>query len=179
MICFVLISVASFSQWIQQTSHTTKKLRSVCFINENTGLVVGDVGTILKTTDGGTVWTTISSGTTKNLNSVDFPKADTGFAAGDSGIILKTMDGGSTWTTSYSAPGLGAFYSVKSQKENKVWVTATGALLKTLNWGATWYVQTAGYLLPIMQYPFPTQPQALLQELPETRDSFIKFREAP
>jgi photosystem II stability/assembly factor-like uncharacterized protein len=173
MICFVLISVASFSQWIQQTSHTTKKLRSVCFINENTGLVVGDSGTILKTSDGGTVWTTISSGTTKNLNAVDFPKADTGFVAGEGGIILKTIDGGSTWTTSYSATGLGAFYSVKSQKANKVWVTATGVLLKTQNWGATWYVQTAGVPAPYFAVSFPDTTTGFIYKIPGGAMTFL------
>ena len=55
-------------------------------------------GTILKTIDGGTTWTTLSSGTTNDLNSVYFTDANTGYAVGDTGTILKTIDGGTTWT---------------------------------------------------------------------------------
>ena len=84
----------SFSQWIQQPSPTTNLLRSVCFIDENTGFIVGEFGTILKTTNGGTTWTSISSGTGNTLYSVKFPDATTGYIAGDNGTIMKTADGG-------------------------------------------------------------------------------------
>ena len=39
--------------WQSQISGTTNPLHSVYFINEDTGWVVGDNGTILKTSDGG------------------------------------------------------------------------------------------------------------------------------
>ena len=55
-------------------------------------------GIILKTTDGGTVWTPISSGSSDELLSVNIIDANTGFAAGCNGIILKTSNGGENWT---------------------------------------------------------------------------------
>ena len=41
--------------WTIQWSGTTNYLHSVYFTNANSGYTVGDDGTILKTTDGGTV----------------------------------------------------------------------------------------------------------------------------
>ena len=134
-----LITDVAFPQWIQQTSNTTKMLRSICFTDVNRGIVVGDSGTILKTTDGGTVWTTISSGTIKNLNSVDFPNADTGFAVGDDGIILKSINGGSTWALNFTGPG--DAYCVRFPDANTGWVTDSEAnILKTYDGGNTWYM---------------------------------------
>jgi hypothetical protein len=39
--------------WDQQDSHTEQNLRNVQFLDENTGYVVGDGGTILVTNNGG------------------------------------------------------------------------------------------------------------------------------
>lgn len=112
------------------------------------GIVVGDSGTILKTTDGGTIWTPISSGTTKNLNSVDFPNADTGFAVGENGIILKTIDGGSTWALNFNGPS--DAYCVKFPDENTGWVTdSEGNVLKTWDGGLTWYIIVGFISAPI------------------------------
>ena len=45
-----------YSQWIQQYTGTTAIIRDIEFLNENTGWAVGDGGTCLKTTNGGTNW---------------------------------------------------------------------------------------------------------------------------
>lgn len=60
-------------------------------------IAVGDMGTVIRTTNGGISWNTISSGTSNNLTSVFFTNADTGFIVGDAGIILKTTDAGISW----------------------------------------------------------------------------------
>jgi photosystem II stability/assembly factor-like uncharacterized protein len=140
LFCLLMISILVFPQWVQQTSNTTRMLRSICFTNENTGIVVGDHGTILKTTDGGVIWSSISSGTVNDLNSVDFPNADTGFAVGDSGTIIKTIDGGASWTSIAPFPFWEIFYCVKFPDENKGWVTdSEGDVFKTYDGGLTWY----------------------------------------
>ena len=106
-----LISVFAFSQWTWQNPLPQgNPLKSVYFTDSNTGYAVGDLGTILKTNNGGTTWTVLSSGTTNRLYSVYFTDANTGYAVGgeylssltQTGIILKTSDGGITWTVSSS-----------------------------------------------------------------------------
>ena len=85
------IPTIAFSQWTTISSGTTC-LNSVCFPDANTGYIVGNFGTILKTVNSGLTWTALSCGTTRHLNSVCFINANTGFAVGDSGLILKTIN---------------------------------------------------------------------------------------
>ena len=66
----------------------------VSFINANTGTAVGCSGTILRTTNGGTNWTSQTSGTTNCLCDVSFTDANNGTAVGDDGTILRTTNGG-------------------------------------------------------------------------------------
>jgi photosystem II stability/assembly factor-like uncharacterized protein len=63
----------------------------------NTGTVVGDGGTILRTSDGGARWMAQPSGTAAFLYGVSFTDANTGTAVGDGGTILHTTDGGAHW----------------------------------------------------------------------------------
>ena len=63
-----------------------------------TGQLLVMDGTILRTTNGGTTWTSQSSGTTNYLNGVSFTDANTGTVVGDNGTILRTTNGGTNWT---------------------------------------------------------------------------------
>src|SRR5215471_18871486 len=55
--------------------------------DSSTVVVVGNLGTILRTDDGGATWTPQSSGTTKSLFGVSFVDANTGTAVGGLGTI--------------------------------------------------------------------------------------------
>ena len=67
-ISLVLISAFAFCQWITQNPLPQSNwLTSVYFIDSDTGFSVGDFGTILKTTDGGSTWSGVPSGTTNHL----------------------------------------------------------------------------------------------------------------
>ena len=48
--------------WQQQISGTNNALHSVHFVNENVGWVVGEVGTIRKSVDGGITWQPFQNG---------------------------------------------------------------------------------------------------------------------
>ena len=66
-------------------------------LDDQTGWIVGDTGTILKTTNGGTSWDPLPSGVSSHLRGVFFLDADQGYACGDAGTILVTSDGGASW----------------------------------------------------------------------------------
>jgi hypothetical protein len=66
----------------------------VSFTDANTGTAVGDAGTIVRTTNGGTTWVAQTSGTGSFLFGVSFTDANTGTVVGGPGIILRTTDGG-------------------------------------------------------------------------------------
>jgi photosystem II stability/assembly factor-like uncharacterized protein len=73
-----------------QSSGASQSLRSVYFIDADTGYAVGTSGRLIKTTDGGTTWNILWSTTSLDLNAVYFPSAETGYMVGVSGQIFKT-----------------------------------------------------------------------------------------
>jgi len=111
-----------------------------------TGYVVGEGATIVKTTDGGANWEVQNPGTTRSLKSVCFPvNASTGFIIGSGGFIGKTTDGGSTWLAQNGLDTLATLYSidfpVDAQTGYIVGDTGGGFFpygLKTNNGGANW-----------------------------------------
>ena len=99
------ISILVFPQWRWQNPLPCGNyLASIYFTSPNTGYAVGDDGTIMKTTDGGSNWTIFTKGPEYELKSVCFTDENTGYAA-SSGIILKTDDAGASWNTVYNGMG--------------------------------------------------------------------------
>ena len=115
---------------------------SVYFTDANTGWAVGEVGTILKTSDGGTTWSPQTSGTPNGLTSVYFTDANTGWAVAR-GTILKTTDGGTTWSPQTSGT-TSLLFSVYFTDANTGWIAGSGTILKTINGGTAWSSQTSG-----------------------------------
>ena len=99
LLAFILLPAQllhSQDSWHKQFCDSTKMLRKIYFINENTGWAVGWTGNVLNTTNGGDSWNSQISGTIKRLNSVYFINPDTGFIS-SSGFILKTLNSGTNW----------------------------------------------------------------------------------
>ncbi|MEK9138586.1 MAG: T9SS type A sorting domain-containing protein, partial [Bacteroidota bacterium] len=59
--------------------------------------VVGDTGTILRTTNGGVTWSARVSGTTKDLRDAAMTSPTTGVIVGIDGRMLSATDGGTNW----------------------------------------------------------------------------------
>jgi hypothetical protein len=70
-----------------------KGFYGIYFTNLVKGWVVGGQGTILRTTNGGTVWNAESSGVSADLYGVDFVDTLNGWACGGNGTILKYGSG--------------------------------------------------------------------------------------
>ncbi len=107
------------------------QLRAVSFSDEQTGTVVGEAGTILRTTDGGTTWVPQISGVTETLLAVAFTDASNGTAAGQLGVILKTSDGGKTWTRQESGTNQDLYNLAFTSPDNGTVVGGFGAILRT------------------------------------------------
>jgi hypothetical protein len=82
---------------------------SISFPDRIHGTVVGGLGWILHTEDGGQTWVRQNSGTTNGLHSVAFIDSVAGYASGENGTILKTTNGGLSWVRLY--PGQGSLQS--------------------------------------------------------------------
>lgn len=103
-IIFFLLWVLYFncySQWeelnVPNTSATY--FSDVYAITPDIVFVIGNNGTILKTTDGGVTWITKPSSTTLNLVKVQFPTQNVGYVVATNGKLLKTINAGDSWTT--------------------------------------------------------------------------------
>lgn len=96
---FLLVTQICFAQWYWQNPLPQgNSLSQVYFIDENIGIAVGAVGTIIRTTNGGNEWTLLNSGTTQDINRLFFINNNLGFAVGTNGTILKTSDAGTSWS---------------------------------------------------------------------------------
>jgi len=94
---YVRKSIDGGISWIT-TMTISEPLNRIYFIDVNTGIVVGALGIIRKTTNGGTTWITQTSPAGSNaLVGVKFINENTGFIAGGYRTILFTTDGGTTW----------------------------------------------------------------------------------
>ncbi|MDI6767424.1 MAG: YCF48-related protein [Bacteroidota bacterium] len=140
--------------WVYQQSGTTNTLWSVSFKDAFTGTVVGDSGTILRTTNGGINWIPQNSGTFQNLRSTAFYDYNNGIIVGDSGYILKTTDGGVTWIkknsgTEHILKGV-AFCS----DTNVIAVGFSGTILRSVDTGNVWAKINSGTSLALLDVSF-------------------------
>jgi photosystem II stability/assembly factor-like uncharacterized protein len=72
-------------------------LNSVTYADASTAFLVGDGGSIAKSTDHGTSWKRLPCPVTQDLHSVMFLDPQNGWACGDSNTLIKTTTGGASW----------------------------------------------------------------------------------
>lgn len=135
-------------------------LRSVCFVNPDTGWITGlshgypAQGYVLKTEDGGQNWTlqwTAPGGVNTYLLKIVFKDPLTGWVAGfndNAGIIYKTIDGGQNWYSLPLPPSIAALpiFGLDFYDGQKGWYCTTGVgfIPYTTDGGATWTVVSGG-----------------------------------
>ena len=126
--------------WTNQ-SGTGSTLHEVFFLDNLNGYAAGEVGTCLKTTDGGNSWTPLSLNTGNGKVSIFFNNVDTGYVvgAGLSDAILKTSDGGTNWASIYSnsPEELGSIYFT-NYNTGYVVSTVSSSVIKTTDAGNNW-----------------------------------------
>jgi len=120
-------------------------------IDDETGWVVGDTGTIYKitavvTTTGSPpvrnyayTWSAQSSTVTDNLYAVSFADENTGYAVGDNGVVVKTVNGGTTWTKISKGDAVNFNAAAFTDDGTKgIAVGDGGVVYRTLDGGTTW-----------------------------------------
>lgn len=124
------------SLWRKQSPFPTgRTLNGVDMISPTEAWAVGEAGTIVHTTDGGSTWTIQNSGTSEPLNAVHFKDALHGWAVGN--IPLYTTDGGRTWNAGTGIPG--TVYNVEFADLNTGFATrGLNYLYKTSDGGRNW-----------------------------------------
>ena len=107
-ICSFGIPVAVPAQcWVYEKNDTSISLWGISFPDKNVGIAVGDLGIVLRTSDGGVHWRAQPSNPYFELHRMSFSDAATGTVVGFDyyefvGLILRTTDAGVSWTRQIS-----------------------------------------------------------------------------
>ena len=152
-------SLGTFTVKVEQSPDRTVNtisddviLYDLAFADAQHGMVVGEFGTVLATTDGGATWGKQDAGTDKTLFGVALADALRGWAVGLDGLLLHTRDGGGTWTVQHGVAHTEAledlgfldafknpgFYAVAVAGQYGVVVGDSGTLLTSADAGETW-----------------------------------------
>ncbi|MDC1324729.1 YCF48-related protein [Flavobacteriaceae bacterium] len=134
------------------SSVTSLDLLKVFWLNDTVAYIVGDDGTLLKTTDSGATWTanTVIQGLagTDDLYNVFFIDENTGWATTRSGVIYKTSDAGGSWTEWEDDDKTKSeeIRSIIFVDANTGWASGdNGIILHTTDGGSNWDVQAATF----------------------------------
>lgn len=143
----LLISATLHAQWVSYPTQVSANLNAIDFVNTSTGYIVGNAGTLIKTTDGGLTWISLTIGSTATLSAIDFIDDTTGYVGGASGMLKKTTDGGLTWTTLTSNTTEGISDVCFTDVNHGYFTTQLGTVRKTVDGGTSWTMVSPG-----MQY---------------------------
>ncbi len=139
----ILSSGWASAQWTTLTSGTTAALKDVDFVSDSIGVVVGNSGTILRTTDAGTTWTDINNNVLHgDFQCVSVKNADTIFVSSydlnsASGAVYLSMDGGANWTPVKSETGINHRVDLDDATTGDIFAAGSSAYSST-DYGTTW-----------------------------------------
>lgn len=138
------VSLAQSSWFWQNPTPQGYDIKSVTFINSQTGIAVGNYGAILRSENGGESWNTVSVGYSNDFLCVRHLSGDTAFVTGTDGILLRTTTGGNSWER-MSASITDTISSIFFTNQNSGYVACgRGKIYKTTNRGNTWSEQFTG-----------------------------------
>ena len=126
--------------WQVQTSGVSKNLVGVHFTDTNNGYAVGNIGTILKTTNGGAVWNLLTPPPATHFTSVQFMDAMNGYVVGTGGAIYFTQDSGGSWIDKSIANITTDHHNLYFLSQPKGWVVGH-YIHYTINGGNSWDLQ--------------------------------------
>ena len=90
----------------------------VDFYNLNYGMVCGENGKVLVTTDGGTGWTESNTGGNGLIQGVHILDMGKAYVVGTTEQVYKTTDYGITWISDFNVVDTVAFYKIKFNENN-------------------------------------------------------------
>lgn len=153
-VLFFLNLLQMHSQYIWQNIRA--QYRSVCQVSKLEVFIVGDEGTILKTTDGGNGYKRIDLSIRADLFSVDFSGLGNGIIVGDSGYVLTTQNGGNDWFI--QKIGIERINSVKFVDSNTAYISNNkGEIFRSIDCGLNWDMIHSNGNIPINKITFSDQ----------------------
>lgn len=137
-ITIIFSTTNCYTQWVVQSSGTNNLLTNACFVNSNTGNVVGLSHKILRTTNGGQNWIDQPNIISSNLWAVYLVNENTGFVAGENSTIAKTTNAGLNWFFLTPSVSTNYFGMLFINLNTGFACGYTGTIIKTTNSGSNW-----------------------------------------
>jgi photosystem II stability/assembly factor-like uncharacterized protein len=137
---FTTCLLSQNSDWVYRNTLPQNDFYAVKFFNQNTGIVCGSNGIILKTVSGDNNWINLSIDESLDLYGMYFTDVNRGIIVGENGLIIKTGNGGFSWqrmvsptaNTLRSVTFVDLFYGFA--------VGDNGIIIKSTNGGDHWSV---------------------------------------
>lgn len=114
LVCLSNICTGADDVWELQSSGSTASLRGICGVSKTCCWASGSKGTVLRTVDGGTTWTSIGP---PNSEAADFRDIHAWdelnaiiMSAGDVDRLYRTEDGGKSWSLVFEDKNQAAFF---------------------------------------------------------------------
>jgi photosystem II stability/assembly factor-like uncharacterized protein len=133
--------------WSSQSYTNNSAFYGVTAPNTILVFVVGQSGSILKTTNGGLAWQIFRNLDDQGETMFNLALADTqaGYAVGPYGIVVKTTNGGTIWQRQNLGGTSLWFYGVDAPHPNYAWACGDGgSIYATKNGGTSWASQPSG-----------------------------------
>lgn len=107
-------------------------------MNGSVGWAVGDLGTVIHTTNDGLDWELVDLGTTQTLNCIYLDEiSGIGWIVGNNGTIFNTSNAGESWSKQYSGT-TEILYSVSAIGGECPWICGNNVILRSYDHGETW-----------------------------------------
>ena len=117
-----------------------QSLFGACFPTERDGWMVGELGRIFHTSDGGTTWERQDAGTKRPFLAIACLDARTAWIAGKEGIVYGTTDGGASWIPATTGSTRHVFGLAFANPERGHGVGDYGTMIHTEDAGRHWTV---------------------------------------
>ena len=115
-----------------------QNLFATCFPSDQDGWMVGELGRIFRTRDGGTSWEQQDAHTKRPFLAMSCLDASTAWIAGKEGIVYATKDAGTTWTQQNTGSQRHVFALEFPTAQRGHGAGDFGTMIHTEDGGATW-----------------------------------------
>lgn len=145
-LCIIVSPAFVSANWTKLTSPTSEDLNKILFVDDRHGWIVGEGGTILRTTDGGDSWESLNSGISFNIVGISFIDSLTGWVIGWKNdappigtLLLSTIDGGETWSQQLFPQENQILFDIYFFDAINGWVSGrNGTIASTIDSGIKW-----------------------------------------
>ncbi len=152
ILAFLLSTCLLPAQWAKLPSFTQETLLDVDFIDSDTGVAVGENGSVYLTTNGGVSWELICPEKGVTYTSVDMQSPLEFYVSGfktfedNSGVteLFATSDGGQRWRIINSYGEVGERSQVRCEKDRIWFLSGWKGLQKSTDKGRTWELVSKG-----------------------------------